>query len=128
MTSGIRIVAETEGAGAQAQKGDLVAFDCAAFLNKGTEVHPRRSESLALGSRRFIAGIEAALVGMREGGYRKVRISPHLAYRAAGVEGKVPPNAVLIYELWLTSVQKRGLTPKSRGTRARTARAPHLER
>jgi FKBP-type peptidyl-prolyl cis-trans isomerase len=128
MTSGIKIVVETEGAGAQAQKGDLVAFDCAAFLNKGTEVHPRRSESLALGARRFIAGIEAALVGMREGGYRKVRISPHLAYRAAGVEGKVPPNAVLIYELWLTSVQKRGLTPKSRGTRARTARAPHLER
>jgi FKBP-type peptidyl-prolyl cis-trans isomerase len=128
MSSGIKIVAETEGAGAKAEKGDIVAFDCAASLNKGTEVHPRRAESLALGSRRFIAGVEAALVGMREGGYRKVRISPHLAYRAAGVEGKVPANAVLIYELWPTSVQKRGLTAKSRGTRARAARAPHLER
>jgi FKBP-type peptidyl-prolyl cis-trans isomerase len=128
MTSGIKIVAENEGTGARAEKGDLVAFECAAFLSKGSEVHPRRSESVVLGSRRFIAGVETALVAMREGGYRKVRISPHLAYRASGVEGKVPANAVLIYELWLTSVQKRGLTPKSRGTRAKAARAPHLER
>ena len=113
MTPGIKIVAETEGAGARAEKRDLVVFDCAAFLNQGAEVHSRRSETLILGSRRFIAGLEAALVGMREGGYRKVRISPHLAYGAAGVEGKVPPNAVLVYELWLKSVQKSHLTPKS---------------
>jgi FKBP-type peptidyl-prolyl cis-trans isomerase (trigger factor) len=65
MTSGIKVVAETESTGARAEKGDLVAFDCAAFLNKGSELHPRRSESVVLGSRRFIAGVEAALAGMR---------------------------------------------------------------
>ena len=101
------------GPSARRLEADLVVFDCAAFLNKGAEVHSCRSETLILGSRRFIAGLEAALVGMREGGYRKVRISPHLAYGAAGVEGKVPPNAVLVYELWLKSVQKSHLTPKS---------------
>lgn len=106
VTSGIRIVAETAGTGTRAEKGDLAAFDCAAFLNQGSEVHPRRSESVVLGARRFIAGVETALAGMREGGYRKARISPHLAYGAAGVEGKVPANAVLIYELWLKSVRK----------------------
>ena len=106
MVSGVKVVAETEGDGARAEKGDDVSFDCAASLSKGSVVHARRSEELVLGSRRFIAGVEYALVGMREGGYRKVRISPHLAYRAVGVEGKVPPNAVLIYELWLTSVRK----------------------
>ena len=107
MASGIRIVAENEGTGAIAEKGDLVAFDSAASLNKGTELHARRPDSVVLGSRRFIAGVEAALLGMREGGYRKVRISPHLAYGAAGVAGRIPANAVLIYELWLTSVEKR---------------------
>ena len=60
----------------------------------------------------LVAGVEAALIGMREGGYRKVRISPHLAYRASGVQGKVPPNAVLVYELWLTTIEKRGLTAR----------------
>jgi len=65
---------------------------------------------------------------MREGGYRKVRISPHLAYRDVGVEDKVPPDAVLIYELWLTSITKRGLTTASTRTRARPARAGNAER
>ncbi len=43
---------------------------------------------------------------MKAGGYRKVRISPHLAYRDEGVLGKVPGKAVLIYELWVTKVEK----------------------
>jgi FKBP-type peptidyl-prolyl cis-trans isomerase len=38
---------------------------------------------------------------MNVGGYRKVRISPHLAYRDKGIPGLIPPNAVLICEIWL---------------------------
>lgn len=105
--SGIRIIAEIAGTGLCAEKGDGVVFECAASLNKGSEVHRRRAERAVLGARRLIAGMEAALAGMREGGYRKVRISPHLAYGAEGIEGKVPPNAVLVYEVWLTTVEKR---------------------
>jgi FKBP-type peptidyl-prolyl cis-trans isomerase len=114
MISGIKIIAETEGSGAVASKGDLVAFECAAALNRGSELHPRRAGNALLGKRRLIAGVEMALVGMRVGGYRKVRISPHLAYHARGA-GSVPPNAVLIYELWLNSVEKRA--PASRPAR-----------
>src|SRR6266704_3426469 len=128
MPSGVKVVAETEGTGARAEKGDAVAFECAASLNKGSVIHARRAQNLVLGSRRFIPGVEYALVGMREGGYRKVRISPHLAYRDAGVEGKVPANAVLIYELWLKSVEKRGLTTASTRTRAKAARAGNAGR
>lgn len=51
--------------------------------------------------RQAIAGIEHALVGMKPGGYRKVRVSPHLAYRDQGLTDLIPPNAVLIIELWL---------------------------
>ena len=90
LRSGLKVIAETDGRGARAEKGDAVSFDCAACLNKGAVIHSRRSESVLLGSRRFIAGVEYALLGMREGGYRKVRISPHLAYRDAGVEDKIP--------------------------------------
>lgn len=115
MRSGIKIISEVEGAGVRAQKGDSVCFECAAYLNQGSVVHPRRAEQVLLGSRRYIAGVEASLVGMREGGYRKVRVSPHLAYRESGVDDKVPPNAVLVYELWLTSVKRRGRTPGAKG-------------
>lgn len=112
MVSGLKVIEETEGTGATAQKGDTLTFDCAAFLNKGSLVHERRTERLVLGSRRAIAGIEYALAGMREGGYRRIRISPHLAYGDAGVDGKVPPQAVLVYELWLKSVEKPTLAAR----------------
>ena len=114
MVSGLKVIEETEGTGAAAQKGDTVTFDCAAFLNKGSVVHERRTERLVLGSRRAIAGVEYALAGMREGGYRKVRISPHLAYGDAGVDGKVPPKAVLVYELWLQTVQRPRLEARKK--------------
>ncbi len=57
--------------------------------------------SLSLGSREAMAGVEYALAGMKQGGYRKVRISPHLAYRDEGLGDLIPANAVLIVELWL---------------------------
>lgn len=114
MVSGLKVIEETEGTGAAAQKGDTVTFDCAAFINKGSVVHERRTERLVLGSRRAIAGVEYALAGMREGGYRKVRISPHLAYGDARVDGKVPPKAVLVYELWLQTVQRPRLEARKK--------------
>jgi FKBP-type peptidyl-prolyl cis-trans isomerase len=60
-----------------------------------------------LGSRQTIAGMEHALIGMKVGGYRKVRISPHLAYRDKGIPDLIPPNAVLIVELWVRAIIDR---------------------
>ncbi len=37
--------------------------------------------TIVLGRREAVPGVEHALLGMKVGGYRKVRISPHLAYR-----------------------------------------------
>ena len=48
---------------------------------------------------------------MKVGGYRKVRISPHLAYRAKGVPGFIPPDAVLIVDLWLRAVIEERTVP-----------------
>lgn len=41
---------------------------------------------------------------MKVGGYRKVRISPHLGYRDKGIPDFVPPHAVLVAEIWLRAV------------------------
>jgi FKBP-type peptidyl-prolyl cis-trans isomerase len=51
-----------------------------------------------------MAGIEHALRGMKAGGYRKVRISPHLAYREKGLSNLIPPQAVLTVEVWLRHI------------------------
>ena len=41
---------------------------------------------------------------MQVGGLRRVRVSPHLAYGAAGVPGLIPANAVLTFEVELLEV------------------------
>ena len=60
--------------------------------------------TIVLGRRQAIAGVEHALMGMKVGGYRKVRISPHLAYRDKGIPDLIPTDAVLIAEIWLREI------------------------
>lgn len=70
-------------------------------------VHEGKSlidRTVTLGRREVIVGLERALIGMKVGGYRKVRISPHLAYRDQGLADLIPPRAVLIAEIWLRAV------------------------
>jgi FKBP-type peptidyl-prolyl cis-trans isomerase (trigger factor) len=121
LRSGINLLEESGGLGVPAQKGDSVVYNLKIFLNKGDEVplNQRQAEYLpvqmtrtvdgycfvdhktVLGSREAMAGVEYSLIGMKRGGYRKVRVSPHLAYRDEGLGDLVPANAVLIVELWL---------------------------
>lgn len=128
--SGIRLLEEGEGEGRPAQKGDRVVYNTRLFLNRGDEVPLNAKQaphlphemirveegvtfvdhSTVLGSRQAIAGVEHALTGMKVGGYRKVRISPHLAYREKGIRDLIPPEAVLICEIWL-----RHIVPGSEG-------------
>ncbi len=96
MTRGIRVLEERRGAGAIAEKKDAVWFDLEIALHHGEIVTPRQEFQSLLGSRQLIAGLEKAILGMQEGGYRKVKISPHLTYREVGVPGKILPNALLL--------------------------------
>jgi hypothetical protein len=122
--SGLKLLDEREGEGPPAKKGAPIVYNTRVFLNKGEEVgiQAKQAEHLPqemlrvmdgvtfvdhktiLGSRQTIAGVEHALMGMKVGGYRKVRISPHLAYRDEGVPNFIPPDAVLIVEIWLRAI------------------------
>ncbi len=105
MKSGIKLLAEIEGTGKPAVKGDTVTFESRASLSRGDPLQDRVSMTISLGRRQVIAGVEYSLIGMQPGGYRKVKISPHLAYGNEGVRDKVPPNAVMINELWMKAVR-----------------------
>lgn len=122
--SGLKLLEEREGAGTPANKGDCVVYNTRVFLNQGEEVplNTKQAEHLpkemvrveggitfidhrtVLGRRQAIAGVEHSLIGMKVGGYRKVRVSPHLAYRDKGIPDLVPPDAVLICEIWLRDI------------------------
>jgi len=111
MKSGIKLIEETEGVGPPAAKGDTVEFESQAFLSHGDRAQDLFLTSTVLGKRRVIPGVEKCLIGMKTGGYRKVKISPHLAYRDLGVSDKVPPNAVMIFDLWMKQITKPGEQP-----------------
>jgi hypothetical protein len=122
--SGLKLLDEREGEGRLVKKCDRVAYNTRIFLNQGDEVplnelqekHVHQDmlrveggitfvdHKTLLGSRQTMAGVEHALMGMKVGGYRKVRVSPHLAYRDEGIPDLIPPDAVLICEVWLRNI------------------------
>lgn len=124
LKSGVKLLDDRDGSGEPAKKGDKVVYNLKIFLNKGDEVplNERQAKYLpatmirsdggyrfvdhttTLGRREAIAGVEYSLMGMKPGGYRKVRISPHLSYRDRGLDELIPPNSVLIVELWLREI------------------------
>ena len=121
---GITLLTETDRLGLPAARGDRIIFNMKIWLNRGDEVPlnaiqaqhvpEQRVRSVAgeklvdhtatLGKREVIAGVERSLMGMKAGGYRKVRISPHLAYREKGLSGMIPEHAVLVVEIWLREI------------------------
>jgi FKBP-type peptidyl-prolyl cis-trans isomerase len=131
--SGLKLLDEREGAGAQAKKGDRVVYNTRIFLNQGAEVplndiqttqFPKEmmrvedgitliDHTIVLGRRQVIAGVEHTLMGMKAGGYRKVRMSPHLAYRDTGIPQLIPSNAVLVVEIWLRAIAQERTVPAS---------------
>jgi len=122
--SGIKLLAEAEGQGEPAKKGDTVIFNWRLYRNQGDEIpiNEQQAEHLplemirhidgrplvdhksTLGRRQTMAGVEYSLFEMKPGGYRKIRISPHLAYRDEGLGELIAPNAVLIAEIWLREI------------------------
>ncbi len=101
---GLRINDLRVGTGEEVIKGSKVTirFDCQ--LNKGDKVQSGITVSFRLGARRVIAGLEKGIAGMRVGGVRELRVSPHLAYGEKGIPGKIPGNAVLIFTVELLEV------------------------
>jgi FKBP-type peptidyl-prolyl cis-trans isomerase len=122
--SGLKLLEEREGKGMPANKGDRVLFNLRLFLNKGDAVPLNETQAthlpkermrvvdgvtlidrtIILGRREAMAGVEYALMGMKVGGYRKARVSPHLAYRDKGIPDLIPSDAVLICEIWLRDI------------------------
>jgi FKBP-type peptidyl-prolyl cis-trans isomerase len=92
------------GSGVAARRGDRVTVRYSGYLNRGDAFQKDVTMIITLGKRQVIAGLERGVEGMQAGGIRRLRVSPHLAYREAGVPGVVPPNAVLMFEVELLAI------------------------
>jgi FKBP-type peptidyl-prolyl cis-trans isomerase len=102
------------GAGAEALNGKSLTVNYAGWLysqtaaeNKGSLFDTsvgRSPYTFTLGANTVIRGWDQGLVGMKVGGVRRLVIPPELAYGATG-NGPIPPNANLVFEVELLSVQ-----------------------
>lgn len=103
----VRIIDALAGKGAAARRGDTLTVNYVGALPDGTVFDSSASHgqpfTFVLGPG-VIEGWRQGLVGMKEGGRRILVIPPQLAYGEAGAGEAIPPNATLIFEIDLVSV------------------------
>lgn len=92
------------GEGPVASSGSQVDISYTLTLNRGDIVQADQRCQFQLGARNVVAGLEYGVEGMRVGGERRIRVSPHLAYRDQDIPGKIPANAVLEFRVRLLNV------------------------
>ena len=100
------------GTGREAKTGDTVLVEYIGWLNgKDRSQFFDRSAShdepfeFILGKGQAIEGFDKGLVGMKVGGQRELIIPSELAYGEKGaLNGKIPPNAALRFEVELVEV------------------------
>ena len=107
-----QIIDLREGDGAVAANGYRLVVDYAGWLydasrpdGKGRQFEVNNGLALDLGLGLVIEGWDEGLVGMRENGERRLIIPPEMAYGAEGSRPRIPPNATILFDITLISVQ-----------------------
>ncbi len=107
-STGLRITELLIGNGEIALEGKNVSVNYKGTLENGKEFdssYGRAPFTFPLGAGRVIKGWDEGVAGMKVGGKRELIIPPSLGYGERGAGGVIPPNATLIFEVELLSVQ-----------------------
>lgn len=97
-----------EGKGAKAQQGKTLTMKYKGSLLNGTvfdDSDMHEPLKFTAGAGQLIPGFDQQAVQMSVGEKRTIVIPPELAYGSRGAGGVIPPDAYLIFELELLSVQ-----------------------
>lgn len=108
---GLIIETIKEGSGETALKGTKVTIDYTGWLamdgkKLDSSVDRGKPFDFPLGKGRVIKGWEMGIEGMKVGGKRRLTIPPDLAYGASGHGSLVPPDATLIFDIEVLSVEE----------------------
>ena len=100
------------GTGTIAQSGNQVTVAYTGWLHdssrpeaKGTQFDSQTNYPFRLGTGAVIRGWDQGVVGMRVGGQRRLVIPPELAYGDRSPGNPIPPNATLVFDITMNSVQ-----------------------
>jgi hypothetical protein len=111
--AGIRILQDQPGDGAEIRRQRTYQLRLKLWLHQGEPIRWEQPwglidrarleddgatlvTDLRIDRENLIAGLFQGIAGMRIGGRRRLKISPHLAYGDRGIPGKIPPAARII--------------------------------
>jgi FKBP-type peptidyl-prolyl cis-trans isomerase FkpA len=111
----LQMIDQKVGTGTQAEAGHAVTVHYTGWLEdksapdeKGKKIdssHDRNQPfQFRLGAGEVIKGWDEGVAGMKVGGERTLIIPPELGYGSRGAGGVIPPNATLIFQIQLLSV------------------------
>jgi peptidylprolyl isomerase len=107
--SGLKYVILQEGSGEKPESGSLVEVHYTGTLEDGTKFDSSydRGEPIQfpLGKGQVIKGWDEGIALLNVGSKARLIIPPELGYGAQGAGNVIPPNATLIFEVELVSVQ-----------------------
>ena len=99
-----------KGKGPGAKRGDTVVVNYVGMnFSNGQEFDASWDTGapfpVQLGTGSVIAGWEKGLIGIKEGGRRKLVIPPELGYGAQGFPPSIPPNETLVFVIDAVSIE-----------------------
>ena len=108
-TTGLRYMIYKSGKGPYAKKGELSRISYSVRLLNGDLVY--KSDSLApfefeIGKRRVPSGLEEGVILMKPGERAKLVVPSYLAFGLAGDQDRVPPRAILVYDVELLGIKR----------------------
>ncbi|HSK46668.1 MAG TPA: FKBP-type peptidyl-prolyl cis-trans isomerase [Coriobacteriia bacterium] len=97
-----------EGTGPAAKDGDTVSVDYTGWLTNGEKFDSSKDAgqpfSFTIGAGEVISGWDEGVAGMKVGGVRKLTVPPDMGYGPNGYPPVIPPNATLVFEVELLSI------------------------
>ena len=110
-TKDLQITDIAEGNGKAAVKGALVLCHYTGWLEDGTKFDSShdhgRPFQFVIGSGRVIKGWDQGLMGMKEGGKRRLFVPSQLAYGERQIGPIIKPHSNLIFEVEMIEVRPR---------------------
>jgi len=112
--SGLKYVDTVVGTGASPVRGQQCLVHYTGWLNDGRGGRGKKFDSsvdrgkplaIPIGIGRVIKGWDEGVISMKVGGKRTLYIPSYLGYGPRGAGGDIPPNADLIFEVELVSLQ-----------------------
>lgn len=108
-SSGLRYTDLKVGTGESPRRGQTVTVHYRGTLENGNQFDSSYDRGVPsdfrIGVGAVIKGWDEGLMTMKVGGKRRLVIPPALGYREAGSPPKIPPNAILIFEVELLGVK-----------------------